>query len=407
MTSTPDSYAPIPSRHGADLQRSRRAAAPLLWLIRDRKAAQPDDASWQQLGQWLNVGDPLADAVVSFISSHGHREGWRLFELGLQQGAQAVTGYPALHALFTHCEQDPPWLDRTALQRGTDVSARSGKTGMRVLRDFGLMAGYQASAINQTLIKTGALEKGAQRRVAETTKWWMDCTAAGGLIPGGDGYKTTLRVRVIHAMVRAGLRQRNDWDHDYLGLPVNQLDMQVTYLAFSVMFLIGQRILGVPVSASEGADVMHLWRYIGWLMGVNDALLYAGEQEGRVALYRNLLSQPMADDTSQQLAQPLMDEPLQRYYPNAQWLRSHWDRQVHLSIMRLFIGQQGMRDLGLPGTVLPWYPLLFTPANFTIQTLIRTVPGGKDWLTRRGRRAQESMMGILFGAHKPDILRIV
>ncbi|OZB15615.1 MAG: hypothetical protein B7X58_06275 [Marinobacter sp. 34-60-7] len=153
----------------------------MLWLIRPRRLAQPDEHHWQQLGHWLNAGDPLADEVVRFIRDNGHREGWRLLEQGLQNGAQAVSDYPALHAFLAHCEHEPEWLDRAALQRGIEVSARSGKTGMRVLRDFGLMAGYQASAINQTLIKTGALEKGAQRRVAETTKWWMDCTSAGGL----------------------------------------------------------------------------------------------------------------------------------------------------------------------------------------------------------------------------------
>lgn len=396
----------IPARHGADLQRSRRAAAPLLWLIRPRRLAQPDEHHWQQLGHWLNAGDPLADEVVRFIRDNGHREGWRLLEQGLQNGAQAVSDYPALHAFLAHCEHEPEWLDRAALQRGIEVSARSGKTGMRVLRDFGLMAGYQASAINQTLIKTGALEKGAQRRVAETTKWWMDCTSAGGLNPGGEGFRTTLRVRVIHAMVRAVLSERSDWNSAYLGLPVNQLDMQVTYLAFSVMFLLGQRFLGVPVSAQEGADVMHLWRYIGWLMGVDEQLLCNTEQEGRIALYRNLLSQPMADATSKQLAQALMDEPLQRYYPHAQWLRSHWDRQVHLSIIRLFIGRHGMRELGLPTGVLPWYPLVFAPGNAAVQTLIRLLPGGKAWLTRRGRAAQQSMLTILFGEHTPDIIRV-
>src|SRR5690606_6878740 len=138
------------------------------------------------------------------------------------------------------------------LQRGIEVSARSGKTGMRVLRDFGLMAGYQASAINQTLIKTGALEKGAQRRVAETTKWWMDCTSDGGLNPGGEGFRTTLRVRVIKAMVRAMLSERPDWNGADIGLPVNQLDRQVKDRAFSVMFLLAQRFLGEPVSAQEG-----------------------------------------------------------------------------------------------------------------------------------------------------------
>src|SRR5690554_3036542 len=97
---------------------------------------------------------------------------------------------------------------------------------MRVLRDFGLMAGYQASGINQTLVKTGALERGATRRVAETTKWWMDCTTVGGLKPGSEGFKTTLKVRLIHAIIRQRLLKQADWNTAQWGVPINQLDMQ-------------------------------------------------------------------------------------------------------------------------------------------------------------------------------------
>lgn len=396
----------IPTRHGADRSRAQHAAAPLLWLIQDRKSAAANEHDWQQLGQALNLGDPLADAVALWIQQQPSKTGWNTFEQGLTQGADAVADIPALFAFFKHCETTPTWLDHSALKRASDVCARSGKTGMRVLRDFGLMAGYQASAINQTLVKTGALNKGAQRRVAETTQWWMSCIAPYGMAAQQPGYRTTLKVRVIHALVRNGLEQRPDWDAAYLGRPINQVDMQVTYLAFSVMFLLGQRLLGVPISKQEGKDVMQLWRYIGWLMGVDERLLVDSEQEGRIALYRNLLSQPMADDSSRQLAQALMNEPLQRHYPSAQWLRSHWDKYVHLSIIRFFIGRQSMRELGLPSHTLPWYPLLFTPSNYLAQSTIRCLPGGKGWLTKRGRHAQEGMLRILFGEQEPEIIDV-
>lgn len=396
----------IPTRHGADQSRAQHAANPLLWLIKDRPSAAASEHDWQQLGQALNQGDPLADAVAVWIQQQPKKTGWHAFEQGLSQGASAVADIPTLFAFFQHCETTPDWVDHNTLQRASDVCARSGKTGMRVLRDFGLMAGYQASAINQTLVKTGALGKGAQRRVAETTQWWMSCIAPNGMSAQHAGYRTTLKVRIIHALVRHGLEQRPDWDADYLGRPINQVDMQVTYLAFSVMFLLGQRLLGVPVSKQEGNDVMHLWRYIGWLMGVDERLLVHSEQEGRIALYRNLLSQPMADDSSRQLAHALMDEPLQRHYPSNQWFRSHWDKHVHLSIIRFFIGRHGMRELGLPRHTLPWYPLLFTPCNYLAQSAIRCLPGGKGWLTKRGRNAQQGMLTILFGEHEPEIIDV-
>ena len=394
-----------PERHGIHIHTARKIASPILLTIKDKAAAEPNSVEWRELGKQLLCGDPLADDVAAWLATSEGR--WSVIERALKGSAEDVSSLPSeLQAFIHHAHQLPDWLDEEALSRGCAVVARSGKTGMRILRDFGLMAGYQASAINQTLLKTGALEKGAQRRVAETTKWWMDCTEPGSVLPGGQGFSTTLRVRLIHAMVRRQLSVRKDWDHDYLGLPVNQLDMQVTYLAFSVMFLLGQRVLGVPVSKEEGADVMHLWRYIGWLMGLDESLLVDNEQEGRIALYRNLLSQAQADEGSRQLAQALMDEPLERHYPNAQWLRSRWDKEVHLSILRLFVGSQGMRRLGLPACRWPWYPFLFAPFNALVHTVLRLLPGGRVLLTRRGRRAQERMLKILFGEYRQDITSI-
>ena len=101
-----------------------------------------------------------------------------------------------------------------------------------------------------------------------------------------------------------------------------------------------------------------------------------------------------------------MDEPLQRHYPSMQWLRSHWDRQVHLSIIRFFVGRKGMRALGLPVWTFGWYPLVFAPVNFAVQSVIRCLPEGKDWLARRGRRAQKEMLDILFGEAPADIIQL-
>ena len=274
--------------------------------------------------------------------------------------------------------RSPAWVDWQRLERGAQACALSGQTGMRVLRDFGLMAGYQASGINQTLVKTGALERGATRRVAETTKWWMDCTTVGGLKPSSEGFKTTLKVRLIHAIIRQRLLKQADWNTAQWGVPINQLDMQATYLAFSVSFLLGQKIMGTLISRQESEDVMHLWRYIGWLMGVDESLLCTTEQQGRIALYQNVISQATADDSTRQLGRALMDEPLGRHYPNMHFLRGRWEKQVHLSIIRLFVGWRGMKDLGLPTWTLPWYPILFAPVNALWCAANRLMPNGRD-----------------------------
>lgn len=398
----------IPTRHGVNRDQAERIARPLLWLIHDRQAARPSETQWRCMGQALLRGDPPADALAQWIQGDGRGQGFRQFD-------QALRDSPTDHRQLAEpirrflqaVEPTPDWLDWDRLERGVAASALSGQTGMRVLRDFGLMAGYQASGINQTLIKTGALESGPARRVAETTRWWMDCTTPGALRPGAEGYHTTLRVRLVHALVRQQLLKRPDWEIDRLGVPVNQLDMQATYLAFSVQFLLGQRLMGTVVRRQEAEDIMHLWRYIGWLMGVEEGLLCASEQDGRIALYQNLLTQATADESSRQLGRALMDEPLGRHYPYASWLRGRWDKQVHLSMVRWFVGRRGMAALGLPTRTLPWYPALFAPLNAAWCLVNRSMPGGSTRLQTRGRRAQQRQFRILCGRHRPDITTAV
>ena len=127
-------------------------------------------------------------------------------------------------------------------------------------------------------------------------------------------------------------------------------------------------------------------------MGVDESLLCNSEQEGRIALYQNVISQATADDTSRQLGRSLMDEPLGRQFHNFAWLRGQWEKHVHLSIVRLFVGRQGMKDLGLPTWVLPWYPVVFSPLNATWSALNRLTPNGSERLSRLGRQAQEPQL---------------
>ncbi|GGE77076.1 hypothetical protein GCM10011533_31740 [Streptosporangium jomthongense] len=394
----------VPSRHGADRSEAERIARPLLWFIHDRKAAVPDEQQWQRMGETLMVGDPVADDLANWVRGEGGGKGFAQFRKVLESGNFDQKGLaPPLRAFFDAVKQPPASVDWERLERGAQASAISGQTGMRVLRDLGLMAGYQARGINQTLIMTGALERGAARRVAETTKWWMDCITPGGLKRDAEGFKTTLRVRLIHAMVRQQLLDNPDWDTSEWGLPVNQHDMQATYLAFSVSFLFGQKLLGTLISRQDSEDIMHLWRYIGWLMGVDESLLCESEQEGRIALYQNVISQATADENSRRLGRALMDEPLGRHYANFPKLRGHWERQVHLSMTRLFVGGKGMEALGLPKSALPWYPALFAPLNAAWCAGHRIVPGGRNRLARLGRKAQRQQMRTLFGDGRPDI----
>lgn len=393
----------IPTRHGADVALARSIGAPLRRTI--PVDPEPTPERWRAIGESLLEGDPPMDRVVAWMAAEGMRRTRPLFDAAARRGIASVPDAPEpLRTFFAGVEAVPTWVDARRLDEGARVNGISGLVGMNVLRDLSLLGGYQASAINRTLVLTGALEKGPQRRLAETTKWWIDATRPGGMAIGAPGYQSTLQVRWIHAMVRRHVAVLPEWDAARDGVPVNQGDMHATYLAFSIMYLIGQRALGVAITADEGAALMHLWRYIGWLMGVESRWLYETEVDAQVALYQNVLSQAPPDETSRQLGRALKDEPLARQYPNAAWLRGHWNRAKHLSIARAFLGARGMRALGLPPS-LPWYPVLTIGPRFVWHRTLRALPGGRAFLSRRGLAAQRAYLKTLFGVDRtPDLM---
>lgn len=397
----------FPTRHGCEVERARRAARLIVGQIPSDLPCEPSEAEWAQLGQGLLRGDEPADQLVAWMQATGMRAAWAQVNQAIEAGVAAVPdAAPALRAFFEHVERRPEWVDESQLVHGARVCGLGGRAGMRALAVTGLMAGYQLAAVNQTLLATGALEKGAARRIAETTKWWIDVTEPGAMVRSGDGFKSTLRVRIIHALVRHHVSQQPTWDRADVGLPVNQTDMQATYLGFSTVYLLGMKLVGIPLSRDDKAAVMHLWRYIAWLNGVDEDLLHDladGERSGMAWLFKNLLSQRMADADSARLAQALANEPLHRHYPRWGWLMGRFNRSMHLSLARLCMGNETLRDLGLPVWTLPWYPMWMMVFNQTLHRMARLLPGGKAWLMKRGRAQQRNYLPVLFGEQAPAL----
>ncbi len=362
----------------------------------------PSREEFDALVDALWDGDAPMDSLLDWMYDIGVGDGRKLFEQALEHGVESVADAPApLKHFFAMVDRDPSWLDRDLVAEGMRFIHRTGLAGPFILRDFALMGGYLLSAFNHALVLTGALNKEAGQRIAETGKWWMDCTELGGLERFGDGFKTTLRVRMIHALVRKNLQKRTEWDNGKWGLPINQTDTVATYLAFGVVMLIGVRALGIPASPKESKAVMHLWKYAGWLMGVEERWLADTEREGLVLLYQTYMTQSQADWTSKELGSALAQEPLKRRYPwqaKHPMLHSMLTKALyhqHLSTTSLFLNGEQRDSLGLPKNIVPWYPLMTAGPR-----LLRYVSGnltqkGRRKLEASGRQAQHWAMGTM------------
>lgn len=394
-----------PERH-TDLRIARCRGRWLRRALRDRRPL--DETRWHQIGRGLNEGDPLADAVVGWFGEVGGRVGCALFDRGLRDGLAGLSheeraAHPPLVALLEETERPPQWLDRGLLERGGRVLDRCHPVPYYVLRNMGLLAGYSWRDLNKPLVMTGALRGGASRRVAQTMKWTADCIDAGGLDRGGPGYRSTLHVRLLHATFRGRLARHRDWDAAEMGLPINQTDMAATWLAFSVVFLAGARLMGVTFSRGEARAVMHLWRYACWLMGVDDAWLTDDEAEGRRLLFDILSTYRGPDETSAALGRALMEDVRDMPYPGIRPLRWRVEAAKHLSTVALIAGPVGMRSLGLPAWIPPWYPAATFGWNAARSVALRLPTPLRKAAERRGRAERDELVRMHFRGDAPDL----
>ncbi len=395
---------PAPSR-ARPFDKTQQATPKLKRLLLGRDLA-PTPLEYERVCDALWQGDPAMDSLVDWMFEYGPKEGRALIMQALNEGYGSIPDCPEpIKAFFKPLDNPPSWVDWDLINDGIRFIHASGEAATYVLRDLALMGGYLLSGFNQSLVMTGALNNGTQRRVAETGKWWIDCTEPDGLRRFGAGFKSTLHVRMIHALVRRSLAANPDWDEEEWGLPLSQVDMVATYLGFSVVMLGGLKLLGVLATPRETKGVLHLWSYACWLMGVDKEWLVESEAAGAVLLHHTIMTQSKANWTTRELATALAAEPKERTYHHFEAARRFLAYHQHLSVSQYFLGTEKMVQLGLPAHVTPWFPVLTTPPRMISYLGHRVVPGLRRVQEKRGRKAQHDTLLSMFGTGEQGVIK--
>ncbi len=258
------------------------------------------------------VDDAGDDAARALFFDRPFADAMKLAETCASKPVTLHNDVPdGLKNMLMSMQQTPEWLDRSMLNVAAKFSCRAGLNALIVLRDFTLMGGYDYAYLNKPLIFTGALKKGAVKRLRDTLHFWTSVTRPGALETFADGYRFCVATRLIHSYSRIMiLDQVKEWDTQNWGLPVNSWDMIATYIGFSLTFLLGLKRLNIKVSREEEDCVFHLWKYVGHLIGIPHQYIPNNAKEATEQFYLWSSVQPGADDDSVLLAKALLDENL-------------------------------------------------------------------------------------------------
>lgn len=259
-----------------------------------------------RVGAHLMKSDDLSDEVIASFDSLPKGAGWRLFDAGLR--GEPMPNAPApLRRMIEEAAHVPAWVDWKAADRGGEMLMRAGALGGAVLGARSLVLGYASPGGNKPLVFSGRLKEQASRRLNETARFVQAVSRPGGMRPFEDGWQITLKVRLIHAQVRKMLLADKRWDSAAWGLPANQHDLAGTTLLFSASIIEGLRKLGMTINGEEAESYIHLWRWVGTVIGVDADILPASEMEAmRLA---DLLAETMGDpdQDSRDLTKALFD----------------------------------------------------------------------------------------------------
>lgn len=405
---TQDAPPAHPQRFMAAEQRNRRMGRPLRVLTR---TVRPDPQLIDLIGERLMHRDEVGAALVAAMKPDGPAEPVRVtmgqFKQALEHGVDSVPDCPApLREFFSVVEAVPPWVDFDLVNRGAAAYRRLGTNASDVMLQLSLIGGYRFGGPTDLLVETGGLTgRTTVRRLAETQKWAVAVSQPDAMRRDGEGFKLTVHVRLMHALVNHQFEKNGRWDIARWGLPINQTDQAATLGLFNGALLLGVRMLGVRVSHGESRAIMHLWKYVGWLMGVDEDWLCDYEAQQHRLNYHLLITQSTVSEAGPALANAIVDAQRALHYPNLAGPRGRYARARLLSMLRYFLRAEGMDDLDLP-RALPWAVVPVITTNTVRYQVLSRTRRGRAYLERWGRRSSDALLGKYFGEQQHAIGRL-
>ena len=254
------------------------------------------------------IGDSEADALVEQLSALEPEEAHRLIEIGMENPGNGalLDELPALRAFFEGLESPPDWVDLPAFTPGARMFHRNSKLILGAMVGGTLVEGFSTN-ISKSFFITGRLRDQGVRRLKQNNRHMVEIFMPGGMERNGDGWRLSVRVRLVHAQVRYLLKNSDEWDAEAWGVPLSSAHVGYAITAFSARLLKHMKSLGARFSDEERESFMAVWRYSGYLMGIPETILYRDEEEALRLFEIGTVCEPTPGTESVVLANSLLN----------------------------------------------------------------------------------------------------
>ena len=224
------------------------------------------------------IGDPEADELVERLASEGSKA-HLLIQAGMDNDEEALREGPAyVRDFFESIAVPPEYADRSVFTPGIRMFHANSQLVLGGMVGGTLVEGFSTN-ISKSFFITGRLRDQGVRRLQQNNRHMLEIFMPGGLAREGEGWKLSVRVRLVHAQARYLLRNLDDWDAEAWGIPISAAHVGFAICAFSARLLKHLKSLGAEYSQEERESFMAVWRYAGLLMGIPETILYRDEDE--------------------------------------------------------------------------------------------------------------------------------
>lgn len=246
-------------------------------------------------------GNSVADSIFEFMGD-GDPKQWRQYMVNLakqdfftdpdKSGLVALN--PPTYARYfniSYPKSDDTSADAEAyrlsedqkgvLNRASLFFEKNGPAILMCLAVRSLLKQYSSGNTSELLGRTKLLTEHADRRIIETMQFVIDVMKPDwfeekpswighGDQTGSPSLQSVKKLRLTHSMIRSRVKagQLGDWNKDELDAPINQEDMIMANLTFSLEVIEGLRQLGIEVSEQEQNDFFEAWLIIGDMLGI-------------------------------------------------------------------------------------------------------------------------------------------
>jgi len=234
-------------------------------------------------------------------------------------------GVPALYATEKLSEQK--YVFQRIFETGVMLEGVMSPGGIKLMTDVDPSPDTMIASVLNTIDPVGAWtwqrhrlhrtggETGTPPDPAEVQRLVADARQKARRYIWGSGIVSARKVRFLHSAMRHMLQHPETtqkisrtilderartfvehaqfrtapWDTENLGIPINQEDLAFVLLTFGYLIPKGMATWGREVSREEREDFLHLWRVVGYVMGIREDLMTDNLDEAE-ALYEKILS---------------------------------------------------------------------------------------------------------------------